>query len=207
MNLSQVFEVLEKRQEELYQLLSSFIKINSESFKSYGNEQKLAEHIHDLCEKLGLESDMYCPLAVENFEKHSDFIQGRGLENRLNVTARWRGKEDKDELMLMAHTDTVEVGDLKNWDFDPFSGKISDGKIWGRGACDDKYALATIVFVFSILKEAGFVPKANLLFSAYCDEEHGGSHGALASVLKYPCPRIVNMDGREGQIWHCGSGG
>ena len=25
--------------------------------------------------------------------------------------------------------------------------------------------------------------------------------------MKYPCKRIVSMDGREGQIWHCGSGG
>ena len=37
-----------------------------------------------------------------------------------------------------------------------------------------------------LLKEEGFTPKENLLFTAYCDEEKGGSHGALASVLKYP---------------------
>ncbi|MEE1277824.1 MAG: M20/M25/M40 family metallo-hydrolase [Acutalibacteraceae bacterium] len=90
---------------------------------------------------------------------------------------------------------------------DPLSGKIKDGKLYGRGACDDKYALATIMFIIKLLKEQGFKPKKNLLFAAYCDEEYGGSHGAMAAVMKYPTKRIVSMDGRYGQIWHCGSGG
>ena len=160
-----------------------------------------------MCLDLGLESDIYSPLDIDGFEKHPDYIPGRGLENRYNVTARWRGTENIDELMLMGHTDTVEIGNFRNWEKNPLSGEISDGKIWGRGVGDDKYALATALFVIKILKEAGFKPKRNLLFSAYSDEEYGGSHGALAAVLKYPAPRIVNMDGRNKQIWHCGSGG
>lgn len=107
----------------------------------------------------------------------------------------------------MGHIDTVEIGDLSNWKFDPLAGKIEDGKILGRGACDDKYALATVLFLIRLLKEEGFVPKRNLIFAAYSDEEHGGSHGALASVLRYPCMRIVNMDALDNQIWHCASGG
>lgn len=126
---------------------------------------------------------------------------------RYNVTACWKGAEDRNELMLMGHIDTVEIGDISNWDFDPLAGVIKDGKILGRGACDDKYALATGIFLLKLLKDEGFKPKANLLFSAYSDEEYGGSHGALASVLRDPCPHIVSMDGVEDQIWHCGSGG
>ena len=109
--------------------------------------------------------------------------------------------------MLMGHSDTVEIGDIANWEREPLSGSIEDGRIWGRGTGDDKYALATVLFLIKLFKEEGFVPKKNILFSAYVDEEHGGSHGALAAVLKYPCPRIVSMDGCEDQIWHCGSGG
>ena len=109
--------------------------------------------------------------------------------------------------MLMAHTDTVVIGDLSKWEFEPLCGEIKDGKVFGRGACDDKYAIATVLFIIKLLKEQGFKPKANLLFAAYSDEECGGSHGALSAVLKYPCNRIVNMDGKEGQIWHCCSGG
>ena len=207
MKTTKLLNLIDIRKDELFELLSSLIKINSENHRSHGNEEELARHIHELCLDMGLESDIYSPLDLDGFIEHPDYLEGRGLENRYNVTARWKGIDDKDELMLMAHTDTVEIGDLANWKDDPLSGAVKDGKIWGRGACDDKYALATIIFIIKLLKELGFEPKANLLFSAYSDEEYGGSHGALASVLKYPCPHIVSMDGREGQIWHCGSGG
>ena len=58
-----------------------------------------------------------------------------------------------------------------------------------------------------LLRENGYKPKRNIVFAAYSDEEYGGSHGAMAAVMKYPTNRIVSMDGREGQIWSCGSGG
>lgn len=207
METKRILDLIEERKEELFALLSSFVKINTENFSSYGNEEPLARHIHKLCEELGLESELYSPLDLEGFTEHPDYFPGRGLENRYNVTARWRGRENEDELMLMGHTDTVPIGDPASWEKDPLSGEVSDGKIHGRGVGDDKYALATTLFLIKLLKEEGFVPKKNIIFSAYSDEEFGGSHGALASVLRYPCPRIVSMDCVEDQIWHCGSGG
>ena len=207
MDTNKIFKLIDERKEELFELLSSFIKINSENFDTSGNEEELARLIHKMCLELGLESDLYSPLDLPGFENHPDYLPGRGLQNRYNVTARWRGEENVDELMLMGHTDTVEIGTLSSWDKAPLSGEVSDGKIWGRGAGDDKYALATIIFTIKLLKELGFKPKKNLLFSAYSDEEHGGSHGALAAVLKYPTASIINLDGREDDIWHCGSGG
>lgn len=207
METKRLFELIDERKGELFELLSSFIRINTENFITHGNEKPLAEYIHQLCQEMGLESELYSPMDVADFEHHPDYMEGHSLENRYNVIAKMPGKENQDELMLMGHTDTVQIGDLVNWEKDPLSGEISDGKIWGRGAGDDKYALATTLFLLKIFKEEGFVPKANLLFSAYVDEEYGGSHGALAAVLHDPCPHIVNIDCREDQIWHCGSGG
>ena len=207
MDINSIFKLIDDKKQELFELLCSFVRINSENYVSYGNEQAMAEVIHKICLDIGLESDMYSPMSIKDFDKHPDYLPGRNLENRYNVTARWKGATDSDELMLMGHTDTVEIGDVANWDFEPLCGEVRDGKILGRGVGDDKYALAVVIFLIKLLKEAGFKPKANLLFSAYSDEEHGGSHGALAAVLKYPCPHIVNMDGRDDQIWHCGSGG
>ncbi len=207
MDTKHIFDLIENRKDELFELLGSLIRINSENFRYSGNEKEIAEYIHKLCREMGLESSIYSPMDIDDFENHPDYFPGRNLENRYNVTACWKGIENRDELMLMGHTDTVEIGDLKNWDKDPLSGEVSDGKIWGRGVGDDKYALAVVLFLIKLLKEEGFVPKANLLFAAYCDEEHGGSHGALAAVLKNPCPHIVNIDCCEDQIWHCASGG
>ena len=207
MERSKLYSIIEERKDELFSLLSEIVKINSENLTTHGNEKECAQYIHDFSKKNGFESDMFSPMEIEDFDKHPDYLPGRNLEDRYNVVVRYPGVEDKDELMLMAHTDTVRIGDVNNWEKDPLSGAICDGKIYGRGSCDDKYGVATALFVMKILKENGFKPQKNLLFAGYCDEECGGSHGAMAAVMKYPTEKIVNMDGREGQIWHCGSGG
>lgn len=207
MDIKTICELIEGNKQELFELLSDLVKINSESFGDHGNEKTCAEYILKLCTQLGLSSEMYSPLELENFEQSSDYFPGRNLENRYNVTAKWKGTEDHDQLMLMAHIDTVELGGEDSWDKPPLSGEISDGKIYGRGSCDDKYAIATCLFLIKLLKNAGLVPKKNLVFTAYCDEELGGSHGAMAAVIKDPCDIIINLDGRKNQIWHCASGG
>lgn len=207
MDIKTICELIETNKQELFELLSNLIKINSESFGDHGNEKTCAEYILKLCNELGLSSEMYSPLELENFEQSPDYFPGRNLENRYNVTAKWKGTEDCDKLMLMAHIDTVEFGSESSWDKPPLSGEISDGKIFGRGAGDDKYAIATCLFLIKLLKNAGLVPKKNLVFNAYCDEELGGSHGAMAAVIKDPCDIIINLDGGKNQIWHCASGG
>jgi len=207
MDTKKLCKLIEERREELFDMLISLININSENLPDTGNEKECAEYIHNLCLEMGLSSDIYSPLSLDGFEKHPDYFHGKDLGNRYNVVAKYFGEEDNDELMLMSHIDTVRAGDMKNWETNPFEGVIRDGKIIGRGACDDKYALAATLFILKLLQENRFTPKRNLLFAAYCDEEYGGSHGAMAAVMKYPCPKIVSMDGRENQLWHCGSGG
>lgn len=207
MDLKTICDLIDNRQDELYQMLSQLVKINSENYGNGGNEEECARYIHKLCQEAGFESDLYSPLSLDGFSDHPDYLPGRNLENRYNVTAVWRGETDENEVMLMGHTDTVVFGDLANWKKHPLSGEIADGRIYGRGTTDDKYAIALSIFLMKVLKDAGFQPKKNLLFSAYSDEELGGSHGAMAAVMKYPTKRIINIDGVTGMLCHCASGG
>ena len=167
MDIQSVFAAIDERKEELFALLSRLVQFDSQSFGSWGKEKEIAEYIHNLCLEMGLQSSLYSPMELEGFGDHPDYMPGRHLEDRYNVTACWKGTEDKNELMLMAHNDTVAIGDLSNWDFDPLSGEIRDGKIWGRGAGDDKYALATCLFLIKLLQDNGFTPKKNLIFSHF----------------------------------------
>ncbi len=207
MDIKRLNQLIDERKDELFAQLSDLIKINSENFGTHGNEADCARYIHELCQKMGLESDFYSPMELDGFAEHPDYFPGHSVEDRYNTVATWKGKQDVNELMLMGHTDTVVIGDLANWSVDPLGGEIKDGKIYGRGACDDKYAIATVLFLIKLLKEEGFEPSANLLLAAFCDEELGGSHGAMAAVMKYPCNRIICMDGREDQVWNVASGG
>jgi len=52
-----------------------------------------------------------------------------------------------------AHVDTVDVSDPEQWDFDPFTGKVEDGNVYGRGAVDQKAGLAGMVYAAVMMKE------------------------------------------------------
>ncbi len=52
--------------------------------------------------------------------------------------------------------DTVDVGNMDNWDFDPFSGEVKDGFVHGRGSVDQKGGVASMVTSIRILKELLF---------------------------------------------------
>jgi putative selenium metabolism hydrolase len=54
-----------------------------------------------------------------------------------------------------AHVDTVDVGNPENWTVDPFKGAFKDGVVYGRGACDMKGALASIVHGGRLIKQLG----------------------------------------------------
>ena len=133
MDKKRLCRLIDEGREELFELLCKLIRIDSQSFNSWGKERELAEYLHGLAQQMGLESDLYSPLELEDFTEAGDYFPGRGLEDRLNVTMRLRGESEEPGLMLMAHTDTVEVGDPANWTVDPLGGTIKDGKIYGRG--------------------------------------------------------------------------
>ena len=59
-------------------------------------------------------------------------------------------------LAIDGHMDTVDVGNIDNWNTDPFSGEIKDGFVHGRGTVDQKGGPAAAVTSGKILKELGF---------------------------------------------------
>ncbi|NLV84429.1 MAG: YgeY family selenium metabolism-linked hydrolase [Spirochaetales bacterium] len=75
------------------------------------------------------------------------------------------------KLAFDAHIDTVEVGNLANWNFDPFSGDIKDGKVWGRGSSDQKGGAASMITAGRILKELGYGGQYTVYFTFTVMEE------------------------------------
>jgi putative selenium metabolism hydrolase len=58
-------------------------------------------------------------------------------------------------IAMDAHIDTVGAGNHDLWDFDPFSGTVLDGCVWGRGAADQKGGMAALVEAGRIIKQLG----------------------------------------------------
>jgi putative selenium metabolism hydrolase len=70
-----------------------------------------------------------------------------------------------------AHVDTVDVGNPDNWSVDPFRGAMKDGVIYGRGACDMKGALASIVYGGKLVKQLGLGEECSLYVVGSVQEE------------------------------------
>jgi len=100
------------------------------------------------------------------------------LPHRPNVYGIWRGRSDR-WLAVDVHTDTVGVEQMTG---DPFSGAVSDGCIYGRGAVDDKATLAVLLALLEGMNARGETPAANLLIAASMDEEVGATGAPAAAA-------------------------
>lgn len=74
-------------------------------------------------------------------------------------------------LAIDAHMDTVDVGNLDNWNFDPFAGDVVDGKLRGRGSVDQEGGAAAFVTAGRILKELGLGDRLTVLVTGTVMEE------------------------------------
>src|SRR5258708_4022762 len=89
----------------------------------------------------------------------------------------WRGADPAlPPLLLLSHLDVVPVEG--GWTVPPFSGRIADGWIWGRGALDDKMGVVGALQAVELLLPRGFRPRRTVLLAFGHDEEVGGRRGA-----------------------------
>ena len=69
------------------------------------------------------------------------------------------------------HIDTVDLGHLDNWDFDPLGGEIKDGFVHGRGSVDQEGGPAAFITAGRIIKELGLEKDLTIYFTATVIEE------------------------------------
>ena len=79
--------------------------------------------------------------------------------------------EGEKHMGILCHLDVVPAGE--GWTKDPFGGEIADGKIFGRGAMDDKGAVVAALYAMKAVKEAGIPMKHAVRLILGCDEETG----------------------------------
>lgn len=77
----------------------------------------------------------------------------------------------KNLIAMDAHIDTVGVGNLDNWDHDPYKGYEDDEIIIGRGASDQEGGMASMVYAGKIIKDLGLEDDYTLLVTGTVQEE------------------------------------
>lgn len=80
---------------------------------------------------------------------------------------------DGEDFAVLAHVDVVPAG--SGWTHEPFDGEVDEanGRIWGRGAMDDKGPAMIALYAMHALKEEGFKPRRTIKLILGCNEETG----------------------------------
>ena len=100
-----------------------------------------------------------------------------------NLFARWGARGANRSFGFNGHTDVVPVGNEAAWRFAPFGAEVSDGFMYGRGACDMKSGVAAFVAAaIDFVQQTP--PDGAVILTITGDEEGPGRDGTLA-LLDY----------------------
>lgn len=139
-------EYSEQMRDSLVNFLSRLIKTPSLS----GHEENVVVLIRDEMEKLGFDE-----VFVDNFG---------------NVIGRIGS--GKTRIAIDGHIDTVDIGDEKQWQRDPFSGEFDDEWVYGRGAADQKAGVACAVYAGRVIKDLDLIDDFTLYVVGSALEEN-----------------------------------
>jgi len=127
--------------------------IQIKSINPPGNETKVTDYLSNILESEGISYEIF---ALE--------------ESRASIVARIKGNGNKKPILIMGHTDVVDVQEDK-WFEDPFSGLRQNGFIYGRGSLDDKDNVTAGLMVLKLLKRFNIQLERDVIFLAESGEE------------------------------------
>jgi acetylornithine deacetylase/succinyl-diaminopimelate desuccinylase-like protein len=136
-----------------------------------GNEKPAADYLQQTLEKEGI------PTKVFSLEP-----------NRPNVVARLKGNGSKRPLLIMGHTDVVNVDPMK-WKFPPFSATRNGGYVYGRGTVDDKDNVVGALMTAITLKRLNVPLDRDVIFLFESGEE-GSTRVGIQFMVNQHFPEI-----------------
>ncbi|OGV54684.1 MAG: hypothetical protein A2017_19390 [Lentisphaerae bacterium GWF2_44_16] len=142
-----------------------------------GNEHELMLFLEDTFKTMNVRTDRV-PLS-DDITKDPDYcdpVPDIKYNGRFNLRVSRKGDGGGRKLMFNAHTDVVPASEGMTHAWDP---KLEDGRIYGRGACDDKGQVALFYLLMKSLDNLGIQLKGDLVAHLVNEEENGGN-GSLA---------------------------
>jgi acetylornithine deacetylase/succinyl-diaminopimelate desuccinylase-like protein len=172
-------EELQRETTELLQRLVQFDTVNPP-----GNERPAIQYLERYLGAAGFTTEV---LAAS--------------DERANLVADLDGESDGPTLCFLGHVDTV-LANASEWRYDPWSGQVADGFLWGRGAIDMKSQVAAEAVAAVALAADGWRPRRGRLKLVFvADEETGGDLGAHWLTSTHPdkvrCDMLFNEGGGE----------
>ena len=144
------------------------------------DEAALQSYLAARLRAAGAETDLWEP-APEDVAGSPMTTPGLRFDGRPQLAARFPGTGGGRSLLFNGHIDVVKPDPLEQWTSDPFRPEVRGGNLFGRGACDMKGGIASMVFAAEVLAGRGALLAGDLVVCTVTDEESTGA-GALAAV-------------------------
>lgn len=187
-----VLKQIDKDRQRIIEFEQALIRIPSET----GNEKACQEFLADWLAHAGYQVDVFTPDEVPGMQEFPYRPKGADYTERPNVVVAHKGSGGGRSLLLMAHVDTVPIGPPEHWTYGPCEAVIADGKIYGRGAGDDKAGITAQVMGLECIRRAGFRLKGDVILCSVVDEEGGGGMGTQACMARgYRADAGIYCDG------------
>jgi len=171
MELEQVLRNIEESREDMVRVMSDMIRIPALAPVNGGTgEGKRADMLLECLEGYD------CVIRADAQDDFDPKVM------RPNILAKKRGK-GKGTVWLVAHTDTVPAGDLRDWDTDPFEPVVKDGKIYGRGTEDNGQAVISAMFASKFFSKDA-LSKMSIGVAYVADEETSSLMGIEYLIKK-----------------------
>ncbi len=178
-----VVERVRQREEDLVALLRALISYDTITHIPGAPEREEALLQSYLGERLaasGAEVTVEEPDAAL-IAGHASVPAGFSFARRPQLVARFAGAGDGRSLLLNGHIDVVDVHPRAEWSFGPFDAVVRDGAVWGRGACDMKGGVASMVLAAEVLAELDVELGGDLVVNTVTEEESTGAGGLVSA--------------------------
>ncbi len=163
--------------------ICKFVRIPSRSSRTGGEEGVFQSLVEQEMRRAGARVRVFEADHIPEFRRHPLCCgPERDYAGRPTVIGEL-GPENEPALLILAHSDTVEVFEPKEWTFNPFLGEVRNGKILGLGSGDDKWGTASMLIIMRALQESERKLKKKLIFASTIDEENGVVNGTLLLTL------------------------
>jgi acetylornithine deacetylase len=147
-----------------------------------GSEEAVATWAAGALEGLGLAVETILP-DPDSIRKDPAWPGEEMARASLPIVVGRAGATGGPRIVLSGHLDVVPPGDPDTWTMDPWGGGIRDGSMYGRGACDMKGGVASILGAIRALRTAGDLEGLHgQLIVALVPSEEDGGQGTLAAI-------------------------
>src|SRR5918998_2877702 len=177
-----VTEAVARRRDDLVALLCDLVRFDTrapDGASGSRDEAALQDYVAGRMRSAGLAVRVWEPAATDLPPSRYAIPEGHDFRGRPQLVATAAGAGGGRSLLLNGHVDVVTAEPVDRWTSPPFAPEVRSGRVYGRGACDMKGGVASMLFATEVLRSLDVPLRGDLIVNTVTDEESTGA-GSLA---------------------------